>query len=142
MTTHVKCCQPKKQIELYYPVFVGGWSHWYPLSKMYWNLRLPEEKQMFSINIITKCFGAASNSYQLMAETLLKSSSQIQVKDQAWITGRLAMLTPFFTESFSRSPVLANDTIINLIKQVRNLSIILSHFLLLADCAKQCWLCF
>lgn len=53
VTTCVKCCQPEKLVRESAPrVFTGDFSHRHPLPSVYRNSRLPEGKQVFSINHI------------------------------------------------------------------------------------------
>lgn len=64
---HVKCCLPGKLVSgSVLRVFTGGWSNRHPLPSMYQNSRLPEAKQVFSINhvVCTDSLGAVSHFNQ------------------------------------------------------------------------------
>jgi len=69
----MKCYLPRKLIRDSVPrVFIGGWSHRYPLPDTYPNSRLSERKQVLSINhvVYTNSLGTVSHSYRLMVGAL------------------------------------------------------------------------
>lgn len=39
-------------LTLAFEVFIGGWSYWHTLLRLYQNYRLSEERQVFSINYL------------------------------------------------------------------------------------------
>lgn len=101
MTTHGKCCLPKKLIRDSVPkVFTEDWSCRYPLPNTYQNSRLPKEKQVFSINY-TGCpnsLGTMSHSCQFCEwwELFPNHSSQTPGKGQPCKENftRIRKLTP------------------------------------------------
>jgi len=73
VVTCMKCYLPRKLIRDSVPrVFIGGWSHRYPLPDTYPNSRLSETKQVLSINhvVYTNSLGTVSHSYRLMVGAL------------------------------------------------------------------------
>lgn len=86
LTTCVKCCLPWKIVRDPEPMgFTRGWSHRDLLLSMNQNSRLPEEKQMFSMNhiVYTNSLGIVGTFISfVVGEPSWGLSSQVPVKGQ------------------------------------------------------------